>query len=90
MTFKVDYNNYEAKFQLSLKTKTLQNIFWGHGDLWIGYTQKAHWQLYNVKLSRPFRELNYEIEPILNFDAHIQLAGAKQLLCMNWVDMNFH
>ncbi len=54
LPFKVDYNNYEAKFQLNLKTKTLQNIFWGHGDLWIGYTQKAHWQVYNTNLSRPF------------------------------------
>lgn len=75
LPFKVDYNNYEAKFQLSLKTKTLQNIFWGHGDLWVGYTQKAHWQIYNAKLSRPFRELNYEIEPILNFATRIPLAG---------------
>ncbi|CAN5597533.1 hypothetical protein BH11BAC3_BH11BAC3_43760 [soil metagenome] len=77
LPFKVDYNNYEAKFQFSLKTKVLQNVFWGHGDLWIGYTQKAHWQVYNTKLSRPFRELNYEIEPILNFATHIPLAGFK-------------
>jgi phospholipase A1 len=77
LPFKVDYNNYEAKFQLSLKTKTLQNIFWGHGDLWVGYTQKAHWQIYNTNLSRPFRELNYEIEPILNFATRIPLARFK-------------
>jgi phospholipase A1 len=77
LPFNVNYNNYEAKFQLSLKTKLLQNIFWGHGNLWLGYTQKAHWQIYNTKLSRPFRELNYEVEPILNFATRIPLAGFK-------------
>jgi outer membrane phospholipase A len=35
----VDYNNIETKFQLSFKTKVLQSIFWGHGDLWLAYTQ---------------------------------------------------
>jgi phospholipase A1 len=74
-TTAVDYNNYEAKFQLSLKTKVLQRIFWGYGDLWVGYTQKAHWQIYNEKLSRPVRELNYEPELILNFPVHINFLG---------------
>ena len=73
----VAYNNYEAKFQLSLKTKAIQRIFWGHGDLWIAYTQKAHWQIYNVKLSRPFRELNYEPELILNFPVNFSLFGLQ-------------
>ena len=75
LPFKVGYNNYEAKFQLSLKTKVLQNIFKTGGDLWVGYTQKAHWQVYNAELSRPFRELNYEPEIILNFATHIHLFG---------------
>jgi len=71
LPYRVAYNNYEAKFQLSFKTKALQGIFRGYGDLWIGYTQKAHWQLYNTKLSRLFRELNYEPEVILNFATNI-------------------
>ena len=73
----VDYNNYEAKFQLSLKTKIFQRMFWGHGDLWVAYTQQAHWQVYNEKLSRPFRELNYEPEIILNFATNFSLLGFK-------------
>ncbi len=72
---KINYNNYEAKFQLSLKTKVLQNMFKTGGDLWVGYTQKAHWQVYNAELSRPFRELNYEPEVILNFATHIPFLG---------------
>ena len=77
LPFKVDYNNYEAKFQFSFKTKVARKIFWGHGDLWVAYTQKAHWQVYNKKLSRPFRELNYEPEIILNFATNYKVGGLK-------------
>ncbi len=73
----LDYNNIEAKFQLSFKTKILQSIFWGHGDLWLAYTQISHWQLYNNKLSRPFREINYEPEVILNFPVNFKILGFK-------------
>ena len=41
----------------------------------MAYTQKAHWELYNEALSRPFRELNYEPEIILNFPTNYQLLG---------------
>lgn len=71
----INYNKYEARFQLSFKTKVLQRMFWGKGDLWVAYTQKAHWQIYNTKLSREFRELNYEPEVILNFPVHYKLFG---------------
>lgn len=67
------YNNIEAKFQISFKTKVMQGIFFGKGDLWVAYTQKAHWQVYNKKFSRAFRELNYEPEIILNFPVKIKL-----------------
>lgn len=70
-----DFNNYEAKFQLSFKTKVAQSMFFGKGDLWIGYTQKAHWQIYNTEISRAFRELNYEPELMLNFPLDINMAG---------------
>ena len=73
--FKIPYNNYESKFQLSFKTKVARGLFWGNGDVWVAYTQKAHWQLYNAKLSRPFRELNYEPEVILNFATRYKLLG---------------
>jgi phospholipase A1 len=73
----VNYNNIEAKFQLSFKVKILQNIFWGHGDLWVAYTQVSSWQLYNAALSRPFREINYEPEVILNFPVKLKLFGFK-------------
>ena len=71
------FNNIETKFQISFKTKLIQGLFFGKGDLWAGYTQKAHWQVYNKKLSRAFRELNYEPELILNFPVNINLFKGK-------------
>ena len=68
---------YDLKFQLSFKTKVLQDIFWGHGDLWIAYTQISRWQLYNLESSRPFRETNYEPEAILNFATNYHIFGFK-------------
>jgi phospholipase A1 len=73
----VDYDNIETKFQLSFKTKVLQSIFWGHVDVWVAYTQISHWQIYNNNLSRPFREVNYEPELILNIPVTFNFLGFK-------------
>lgn len=70
-----NYNNYEAKFQLSFKTKVAQSILFGKADLWVGYTQIAHWQIYNSNISRAFRELNYEPELMLNFPLDFSIGG---------------
>ncbi len=69
------YNRIEAKFQLSLKTKVWQGVFGRYGDLWLAYTQSSHWQVYNGRISRPFRETNYEPEAILAFETHYHLLG---------------
>jgi phospholipase A1 len=74
---KINYDNVELKFQLSFKTKILQSFLWGRADLWLAYTQNSNWQLYNSELSRPFREINYEPEIILNFPVKFNVFGFK-------------
>ncbi|NEN23215.1 phospholipase A [Cryomorpha ignava] len=71
----VNLNSFEAKFQISLKSKLWQGIFGDYGDLWAGFTQTAYWQIYNNEISRPFRELNYEPELMLVFPMRMQALG---------------
>lgn len=75
LPFDIGYKAVESKFQLSLKTKIAHHVLWGKGDIWAAYSQKAHWQIYNATISRPFRELNYEPELILNFPTDFKLFG---------------
>ena len=72
----VQLDNIEATLQLSLKSKIAHNII-GKGDLWIAYTQKSYWQVYNAEFSRPFRETNYEPELIFNYPVKSNFLGLK-------------
>jgi len=55
-----DYRKTEAKFQLSLRTKILQDVLLPDADLWFSYTQVALWQLWDAQDSRPMRSTDYE------------------------------
>jgi phospholipase A1 len=57
-----NYREVEAKFQLSLRTKIAQDVLLPGGDLWLGFTQQAMWQIWNGKDSKPFRNSDYEPE----------------------------
>lgn len=80
----IDLDSSEAQFQISIKTPLLINLFNKDINLYAGYTNRSFWQVYNSKLSRPFRETNHEPEiwlqttrstKILGFDNRINTLG---------------
>lgn len=73
-------SNIEVKFQLSFKVLLWEKIFWDKGDLFFGYTQLSFWQLYDKKLSSPFRETNYEPEVFFKFDTDFNFLGLTNRL----------
>jgi phospholipase A1 len=67
----------EVTFQLSFKAKLWQDVFGQNMDLWVAYTQRSFWQLYNFDDSSPFRETNYEPEVLLNYRTRFSVLGLK-------------
>ncbi|MBK6348890.1 MAG: phospholipase A [Proteobacteria bacterium] len=69
-----DFDDVEAKFQLSFKGRLLatDDHRWG---LWFAYTQQSQWQLYSPDISRPFRETNYMPEIFGSFRPGVDLGG---------------
>lgn len=65
----------ELKFQLSFKTKVVEDLIGDNGDIWMSYTQSSRWQSYNAADSRPFRETNYEPEAMLVFRNNYSIFG---------------
>ena len=77
-----DTRNTELKFQLSLKTKVMEDLFDTSADLWFGYTQESHWQVYNEDNSRPFRATDYQPEIFLTqpVTADLPFGGRLRML----------
>lgn len=73
----IGLDNTESKFQLSFKLKAAENLFGSDIDLWFGYTQQNHWQVYNKNISAPFRETNYEPEAFITIPTNYQFLGLR-------------
>jgi phospholipase A1 len=69
-----DFENVEAKFQLSIKGRLLstEDRRWG---LWFAYTQQNQWQVYASDISSPFRETNYMPELFGSFRPGVEFGG---------------
>lgn len=70
-----DGKESEAKFQLSFKAPLAREIFDSKLDLYLAYTQRSFWQVYDTEDSSPFRETNYEPEIFFSYPLALPLAG---------------
>ena len=77
-----NYQRGETKLQLSVRTKIAKGLLQSgreddddHDSLWVAYTQKSYWQLFNSELSRPFRTTDHEPELIYIYPHQIELPG---------------
>ena len=69
------FSDTEIKFQLSLKTTLLTDL-WHDSTVSVAYTQQSYWQVYaDEELSAPFRETNHEPEIMWNIPVDFELFG---------------
>ena len=73
----IPYRDIEASFQLSFKMKLVEEVFGTSSDIWMGYTQQSHWQVYTADLSRPFRETDFEPEAMWVMPTSYDLLGLR-------------
>jgi len=59
------FKKLESIFQISVKYQLAQLDKANKYRIYVAYTNKSYWQVYNEDLSRPFRETNHEPELIL-------------------------
>jgi phospholipase A1/A2 len=58
------YRPVEAKLQVSLRAKAASDVLLPDADIWLAYTQRSLWQLWNSQESAPFRSSDYQPEAI--------------------------
>ena len=76
----IDFNAAEVKFQISFMFPVVHNIFKDNGSLYIAYTNRSFWQLFDDDLSSPFRETNHEPEIWLQFANNKKVLGLTNKL----------
>lgn len=73
----VEFDNFESKIQISLKSQLAKGPLGDNSSVWVAYTQLSLWQVYNDKLSSPFREINYEPEMYIQFIDPFEYFGLR-------------
>jgi len=76
----IDFKAAEVKFQISFMFPVVHNIFKDNGSLYVAYTNRSFWQLFDDDLSSPFRETNHEPEIWLQFDTDYKVLGLTNRL----------
>ncbi len=59
-----DYREIEAKLQISLRAKVIDDLLLPGASLWVAYTQRSLWQVWDSADSSPFRSTDYQPEAI--------------------------
>ena len=70
-----DLQDYEIKFQFSLKAQLFDAIMRDRGRIFVAYTNQSYWQVFDEENSGPFRETNHEPEVFIDIDQDIDLWG---------------
>ena len=73
-------DNFEIKFQVSVKFPLMYNVFGDNGHLFMAYTNQSYWQINNKEVSSPFRETNHEPEVFMVFHNDWHIAGLTNSL----------
>lgn len=76
----IDFKAAEVKFQISFMFPVVHNIFGNNGSLYVAYTNRSFWQLFDDDLSSPFRETNHEPEIWLQFASNKKVLGLTNKL----------
>ncbi len=63
-TLHTHYRPVEAKIQISLRSKIVEDFLLPNADLWFAYTQRSLWQVWDHDDSAPFRSTDYQPEAI--------------------------
>ena len=73
----IDVDSTEVQFQLSIKAPLAVDLFDKNIDLFMGYTVRSFWQLYNSDNSSPFRETSHEPELWIQARPDWKILGLK-------------